>query len=109
MATKKITLNELKGLVRHTIREEVMMESFFEKNSLIHLIFSEDEIRELFNLVGEAGNQHMRNLELDPYSDYDSTNEIGDYIINTMNKKNIKLEKYELYFLIKLVKDKILL
>jgi hypothetical protein len=108
MAIEKKTLNGLRSFVRRAIIEEASGELFFKKDSLIYLIFSEDEIRELFNLMKEVGNEYKSDLYFEPYGYYD-IDKINDYIINVMDKKNIKLERYELNFLLKLIQDKIFL
>jgi hypothetical protein len=78
------------------------------KFSLLNLIFSEEEIGEIYKIKNKIANDYLDKLEIDPFSNEDNY-ELIDFIKNTISKKGIKISDDELKFILELINTNILI
>jgi hypothetical protein len=107
MATKKITINELRSIIRQIIKEEQpLIKNIQNRKTILNLIFSENEISELHRIKNEIAVNYLNDLDIDPFSIQDEDDLIS-FIKNVFNKKGIKVDNLDMKNILDLVNNNI--
>jgi hypothetical protein len=83
-------------------------ENIQNKKTILNLIFSENEISELYRIKDEIAINYLTDLDVDPFSNQDE-DDLVSFIKNVFNKKNIKVDNVDMKNILGLVNNNILI
>lgn len=101
--TIRLTESQFSEVISKTIKK-VLREN--ENNSILNLIFNENEISELYKIKKQIDTVYLNDLEVDPYVNPDE-NVLIDFIKNSFNNKGVKINDYDLKSVLQLVSNNI--
>jgi hypothetical protein len=87
---------------------QFLNENIQNKKTILNLIFSENEISELYRIKDEIAINYLNDLDRDPFSNQDE-DDLVSFIKNVFNKKNIKVDNVDMKNILDLVNNNILI
>jgi hypothetical protein len=78
------------------------------KKTIINLIFSENEISELYRIKNEIAVNYLNDLDIDPFSNQDE-DDLIIFIKNIFNRKGVKVDDIDMKNILNLVNNHILI
>jgi hypothetical protein len=88
--------------------DKSLNENIQNKKKIIDLLFSENEISELYRIKNEIAVNYLNDLEMDPFSNEDD-DDLIEFIKNSFDKKGIKVDNVDLKNILNLVNHNILI
>jgi len=87
---------------------QFLNENIQNKKTILNLIFSENEISELYRIKDEIAINYLNDLDIDPFSNQDE-DDLVSFIKNVFNKKNIIVDNFDMKNILDLVNNNILI
>jgi len=90
--------------------EKLINENVGDKNSksIINLIFSENEIEEIYRIKDDIASNYLDSLDVDPFTNEDDS-ELVNFVKNTMSNKGVEVSDEELKIVLDLINRNILI
>jgi|694.fasta_scaffold00011_302 hypothetical protein len=105
----------MKNVIREQINkvknfEKLINENVGDKNSksIINLIFSENEIEEIYRIKDDIASNYLDSLDVDPFTNEDDS-ELVNFVKNTMTNKGVEVSDEELKIVLDLINRNILI
>lgn len=105
----------MKNVIREQINkvknfEKLINENVGDKNSksIINLIFSENEIEEIYRIKNDIASNYLDSLDVDPFTNEDDS-ELVNFVKNTMTNKGVEVSDEELKIVLDLINRNILI
>jgi hypothetical protein len=88
--------------------EQFLNENIQNKKTILNLMFSENEISELYKIKDDISINYLNDLDRDPFSNQDE-DDLVSFIKNVFDKKDIKVDNVDMKNILDLVNNNIII